>query len=60
MAAHLDAVLGNPRLAKRLVQHGLRTINARHTCAHRVDQLLAIAARLGVPVEEEIAVERHA
>ena len=60
MAAHLEAVLGDSRLAKRLVQHGLRTINARHTCAHRVDELLAIAAQLGVPVEEDVAVERHA
>jgi spore maturation protein CgeB len=60
MAAHLEAVLADARLAKRLVQHGLRTINARHTCAHRVDELLAIAAELGVPVEEDVAVERHA
>jgi spore maturation protein CgeB len=59
-AAHLEALLADSRLAKRLVQHGLRTINARHTCAHRVDELLAIAAQLGVPMEVDAAVERRA
>jgi spore maturation protein CgeB len=29
-----------------MAAHGLRTILARHTCAHRVDELLAIAASL--------------
>ena len=31
-----------------LVASGLETIRARHTCAHRVDELLAIAAALDV------------
>jgi spore maturation protein CgeB len=33
-------------LAARLAAHGRRTIRARHTCAHRVDELLAIFAEL--------------
>jgi spore maturation protein CgeB len=43
MTEHLEAVLGNGALADSLVQSGLETIAARHTCAHRVDELLAQA-----------------
>ncbi len=60
MAAHLEAVLTEPALAGSLAQHGLRTIHTRHTCAHRVDELLAIAADLGVDVAPSAAVERDA
>jgi spore maturation protein CgeB len=35
-------VLSQPALAASLVRHGLETIRARHTCAHRVEQLLEI------------------
>jgi spore maturation protein CgeB len=38
MVEHLRASLADPCLAA----HGLATIRARHTCAHRVDELLAI------------------
>ena len=48
MERHLDAVLTHPALAASLSRHGLQTILARHTCAHRVDELLAIARELGV------------
>ncbi len=41
MVSHLRAVLSQPHLSESLSQHGLETIRARHTCAHRVDQLLA-------------------
>src|SRR3954454_256762 len=44
----LDRVLADADLARHLVQHGRRTIVERHTCGHRVDELLAIAAELGV------------
>jgi spore maturation protein CgeB len=40
MISQLNAVLSNPRLAQNLTANGLETIDARHTCAHRVDQLL--------------------
>ena len=38
----LRALLSDPALAGNLARHGRRTILARHTCAHRVDELLAI------------------
>ena len=56
MRRHLRDVLGDPELARSLVQHGLETIRTRHTCAHRVDELLAIAADLGVETAAEEAV----
>ncbi|MBK6008955.1 glycosyltransferase [Ramlibacter ginsenosidimutans] len=49
MRAHLRDVLHDAALARSLAEHGLRTILARHTCAHRVDELLAIHAELGPP-----------
>lgn len=48
MREHLRAVLHEPSLAASLRANGLRAIRARHTCAHRVDELLAIAAELGL------------
>jgi spore maturation protein CgeB len=47
----LRDVLHDHELARALAQNGLRTIHARHTCAHRVEELLAIAAELGVRPE---------
>jgi spore maturation protein CgeB len=44
----LRAVLHDPDLAGSLAQHGRAKILARHTCGHRVDELLAILAELGV------------
>ena len=46
MRAHLRAVLHEPQLARELAEHGRKTILARHTCAHRVDELLDIYAEL--------------
>ena len=60
MAEHLDAVLSDPALAGSLAQHGLRTIRTRHTCGHRVDELLAIAAELGLDAAPNVAAEREA
>jgi spore maturation protein CgeB len=48
---HIQALFTDAELAQDLASHGLATIRARHTCAHRVDELLAIAnqaARLRV------------
>ncbi|MCA1689785.1 MAG: glycosyltransferase, partial [Actinobacteria bacterium] len=47
MARHLWAVLGDPSVAAGLAAAGRETVLARHTCAHRVDELLAIAAEIG-------------
>ncbi len=44
MRRHLQAVLHEPELAASLARHGRATILRRHTCAHRVDELLAILA----------------
>jgi spore maturation protein CgeB len=46
MGAYLDDILHNENLARSLSQHGLQTIRARHTCAHRVDELLEIYGRV--------------
>jgi spore maturation protein CgeB len=46
MRAALRAVLHEPSLAAELAAQGLRTIEMRHSCAHRVDELLAICAAL--------------
>jgi spore maturation protein CgeB len=46
MTAHLRALAADPALRASLVHAGLETIRARHTCAHRVDELLAIVAGL--------------
>jgi spore maturation protein CgeB len=53
MRAHLRLVLSDDEVARTLAEHGLQTIRDRHTCAHRVDELLAICAELGV--REQIA-----
>jgi spore maturation protein CgeB len=46
MRGHLEAVIGDAALRQHLVSNGLETIRTRHSCAHRVDQLLDIVARL--------------
>ena len=43
----LTDILTDRSLAKDLERHGLETILARHTCAHRVDELLAVLATHG-------------
>jgi spore maturation protein CgeB len=45
---HLREVLGDPALARSLARRGRRTILARHTCAHRVDELLGVLDELGI------------
>jgi spore maturation protein CgeB len=46
MEEKLRAVLSDPALAEALREHGLETIRSRHTCSHRVDELLTIVRRL--------------
>ena len=52
MRVLLDRVLRDRELARHLAQHGRRTVLERHTCGHRVDELLAVAAELGVETTE--------
>ena len=53
MRHHLKAVLEDEDLARSLAEHGRRTILARHTCAHRVDELLSICRELGLQTDLE-------
>jgi spore maturation protein CgeB len=46
MRKALRAVLSEPGLGEELAAHGLRTIRERHTCGHRVEQLLSICASI--------------
>ena len=46
---HLDDLWHDPAMRAELVASGLETIRARHTCAHRARELLAIAAQLDTP-----------
>lgn len=57
MRQHLRAVLNDEDMARELAEHGLRTILARHTCAHRVDELLSIYAEFtGIEKQEVVTV----
>ena len=42
MTQHIRTLLHEPERARHLAERGLATIRARHTCAHRVDELLNI------------------
>jgi spore maturation protein CgeB len=46
MRQAVRAVLSESGLAEEVAAHGLRTIRERHTCGHRVDELLAICASI--------------
>jgi spore maturation protein CgeB len=46
MTRALRAVTCDPELARGIADAGLATIRARHTCAHRVSELLEIAAAI--------------
>jgi spore maturation protein CgeB len=46
MRRKLGLLLHDAPFAAELAAHGLRTIRARHTCAHRVDELMALLGEL--------------
>ncbi len=46
MQRHLSALLHDRAMALEMAEHARRTILARHTCAHRVDELLGIYEEL--------------
>src|SRR5579883_770596 len=48
MRQHLRRLLEDPGLAEDIAEHGYRTVLRRHTCAHRVQELLGICRELGV------------
>jgi spore maturation protein CgeB len=55
MARALHDLKNDPDLRAGLVRNGLETIRARHTCEHRVDELLTIVGKLRAPVLESAA-----
>ena len=42
MKQKLQVLAAEPQARRELARHGLATIRARHTCAHRVDELMEI------------------
>ncbi len=53
MCHALRAVLEDRDMAGEMVRSGLETILARHTCTHRVDELLGILKGLGAGADQE-------
>lgn len=62
MQRQLAALLADPALAEAVAYSGLHTIRSRHTCRHRVDELLAIVGELRAPGvrSRELAMEARA
>ena len=44
MRSRLREILEEPDRGAVMAAHGLRTIRERHTCSHRVDELLSIVS----------------
>jgi spore maturation protein CgeB len=62
MKRQMRFVLNEPAAANEIAQHGLQTVRARHTCAHRVNELLAICEELGIdlrPRRDERSLESN-
>lgn len=55
---HMMDILNDRTLAGTLAQHGLETIQRRHTCAHRVTELLKIVAGLA-PQQRATSGDEH-
>jgi spore maturation protein CgeB len=53
MQQHLRDIIEDPGLAAHLRDRGRRAILARHTCAHRVDELLKIYGELVPSTDKE-------
>ena len=53
MRHHLRTLLHEPDYAAALAERGRRTVLARHSCRHRVDELLAICRELGLGSDED-------
>jgi spore maturation protein CgeB len=49
MRSRLRALLDAPEAAAAIARHGYETIHRRHTCAHRVDQLMEIFQSVATP-----------
>jgi spore maturation protein CgeB len=51
MRRHFRALKNDPSLRSSLAESGLARIRERHSCAHRVEELMSILARLGTAGE---------
>ena len=49
MTAHLRAVRDDAALRAELAAHGLASVRAKHSCAHRVDELMGVVSHLRAP-----------
>jgi spore maturation protein CgeB len=58
MKRQLQRLLADCQLTGALSAHGRRTILHRHTCAHRVDELMDIYHRIDAPVASDQATYR--
>ena len=52
MRTHLRALLHDPAMRAEQAARGLRTIQARHTCRHRVEELLGILTEFRAPARK--------
>jgi spore maturation protein CgeB len=55
MTRALHDLRADPELGANLARNGLETIRARHTCAHRAEELLTIAEHLHAPALRSVA-----
>lgn len=55
MQTHVSTLLKDPAAAAELAEHGRSTVMRRHTCAHRVDELMVICAELGLKQSDAAA-----
>jgi spore maturation protein CgeB len=55
MAAALRRLKNEPELRSSLVESGLTTVQARHTCTHRAEELLSIVEKLRAPQLRSVA-----
>jgi spore maturation protein CgeB len=54
MREHIQMLLSDSSTAARISAHGLRTVRERHTCSHRVTELLAICRDLREEEQERV------
>ena len=52
MRTHLRALVNDPAMRAEQAARGLQTIQARHTCRHRVEELLGILSALRAPARK--------
>ena len=57
MKSFIEQVLHDENLRQSLIQNGRSTILERHTCRHRVEQLMSICEELNMPVKKRIEAE---